>query len=804
MGEAVNKHRVAVGVIVAMQVFLCIGMAGCSSPQEKAERYYQKGQEWLQRGEPVKAQLDFRNALQINPNMVPALLGLASIAEQEADWSKTYALLARVVEVDPTQRASQIKMGQLLLGSGDADKAMAASDALLAAHPEDLDGMALKAAAYLKQGNRAAAIRLAQQVLVSAPQHTDALVVLASERMDAKDPVAALGFIDRALMSDAHSVPLLLIKARALEQQSKWADAQAVYQQLVTEHPERRGYRDLLVAFYVAHSQWEAAEALLTRVADAKPQDAQARLDVVRLITLARGPEAGMTELKRLVASNPGQPEWRIALAQAMASAGQGAEAERMYRGLIDEGGEGDVRSRARTELAELLLTHHDRAKAEVLVRQALEKDARNERALLLRAAMAIEDQQLDAAIADLRTILRDAPGSAQALLLLGQAHELQGARDLALEHYTRAFQAGKQSHPETGMGYAEYQLKLGKGRAAIDTLHELLGLNPAYLPGWRLLAQAYVAQGDYVKALGVADTVAQLPNGAAPSQLIRGSTWVAQKKFEAGIAALRKAHELAPKDARTVPILVGAYELAGKPDQAISFLQTVVDSDTGNIEMRLLRAGVLERMGRLEAAQKAYESVLEIEPRSRSSYVALARIYTEAQHPDVARTVLAKGLQAMPGDAQLRLIHASWLETQGEYESAITAYTELNKDRPSWDVVANNLAGLLLDHRQGESNWTQAYQLVQRFKSSPVPQYKDTYGWACYRLGKYADAVVALRSASEQLPELGVAQYHYGMTLAAMNSTALAKEVLQKALALSAKQPFPEAKLVKEVLQTL
>ena len=65
----------------ALVLALSLGLAACSSPEEKVASFAKKGQSYLEQSDLVKARLEFQNALQIAPNNVPSLYGMALIAE---------------------------------------------------------------------------------------------------------------------------------------------------------------------------------------------------------------------------------------------------------------------------------------------------------------------------------------------------------------------------------------------------------------------------------------------------------------------------------------------------------------------------------------------------------------------------------------------------------------------------------------------------------------------------------------------------------------------------------------------------
>ena len=121
-------------------------LAGCSSPEDKVAGFQKRGASLLEKGDVVKARLEFQNALQINPNAVPALMGMVDIAERNREWARAYGLLNKVVDLDPKHLQARVKLGKLLLASGQLDKALQSSDAALALQADNADVLAFRAA----------------------------------------------------------------------------------------------------------------------------------------------------------------------------------------------------------------------------------------------------------------------------------------------------------------------------------------------------------------------------------------------------------------------------------------------------------------------------------------------------------------------------------------------------------------------------------------------------------------------------------------------------------------------------------
>ncbi len=799
MNRLISKKRLT-HLVLALTA---AGLVACSSPEEKVASFYQKGKNYLEQGDNAKARLEFQNALQINPNMVPAIYGLAEIAERASDWQRAFGLLSKVVEIDAKHLDAQVKLGKLLLAAGQLDKALAASDATRALSPDSAEVLALRGAVLFKLDDRAGAIDFANQALAKDPQNIDALVVLASERLQAGDAENAVKFLDRGLAGNEKNVALQLIKVQALEKLSKVDGAEEIFKKLISFYPDNKAFRHILAQFYMIHGQKDKAEAEYRQVAANNPKDQEAKLDIIRFVNTVRGTDAAIAELNKLIEAEPGNFELRFAQASLQQSINQGEASEKTLRDIVSKAGEDPAGIRARGILAGMLLAKGDKAAATALVAEILTKDARNEQGLLLRSSIAIDDGRLEDAVADLRTILRDVPDSARAHTLLAKAHELQGSKDLAGDHYARAFQAGKLA-PPFGMAYAQFLLKSGKPKHAEDVLKEVLRVTPQYVPALRLLAQSYLGSGNLAGAQAVADEVAKMSNEGVTANQIQGAVYAARKNFDNSISAFKRAYELSPSEMQPMVALVRSYLRAGKTKEAVSFMQSVVEASPKNVEARLLLGQLYLQTGNKEAAQQSFSSVIELDPKNVAGYQGMVAMYVANNRLDDAERVIKDGLKASPSDFGLRLSLAGVYESAGKVDEAIALYEQLLKEKPNADVVANNLASLLSEYRTDKASLDRAHLLAQRLKNSDIPQFKDTLGWASYKVGKYDDATSLLKSAAQQMPDLAVIQFHLGMSQLAANNKEEARKSLTRSLEMAKTQPFAQSEEAKKALQGL
>src|SRR3989338_6995202 len=214
-----------------------------------------------------------------------------------------------------------------------------------------------------------------------------------------------------------------------------------------------------LARFYLQHDRKDEAEAELRSIVTQLPADMQAKLELVGFLGAVKSPAAARQQLETFASKEPDNFPLNIALVEFYLNSRDNKVAETKLNEIISKAGNSPDGIKAKGMLAASSISRGDRKTGEKIIAEILAQDKRNEQALILKANLAIVSGETDDAISDLRTILRDAPNSSRALLLLAQAHDKAGAPELADEHFMRAFQASKKAAPY-GLTRSEYLLK--------------------------------------------------------------------------------------------------------------------------------------------------------------------------------------------------------------------------------------------------------------------------------------------------------------------------------------------------------
>jgi tetratricopeptide (TPR) repeat protein len=780
-------HRFA-RLSAALAKFLIVGtivlIAGCSSPEDRAQGHYERGMKLLEEKDYVRASLEIRNAIKLKEDMAPAWVALSRIEEQNQNWESVGRILRRIVTLDPTNIDAKLRLTRLLLLAGNSAEALKIVDAGIAIDKNSSALTSLKAAILFKMDDRNGAVREAEAALSMDPENFEALIVLSANRLARGDSEGALSILERKGEGQDKNVGVQLFKLKILETRGDLPKIEAILLKLIEHYPQEQIFRRQLIKFYLDQNRQIDAEKQLLAIVKANPADTKAGVDLVRYLQATKGPEAAHQQLVRLI--NEGGNVFSYQMALADFHLGQGAfdDGVRLLETISRTSSSQENAHAAKIRLAEVHFSMNRLAEAEALVADVLDKDRRNVGGLKLRATIRMNKGQLDDAIADLREALNDKPQASDLLLLLATAFERAGSIELAEDRFVNATKVSN-FEPTVGLQYVAFLQRRGNLARAEDMLLQLADRRKDNLGILTTLAQVKLARRDWIGAQEISDSILRLGDNPGVANQILAESLAGQKKHGESIAVLEGVYEATPEAAQPMFALVRAYVRAEKLDAAESFLNSILKENPKNAEAHVLMGSVKLTKNEPKQALQSFRTAIKEQPKNVSGYRALANYHMRNRENDEAEKVIRAAMAEQPESIPMRLMLAQVHEINKDFEAAITEYEFLLQRQPGSAVVANNLASLLLDHRTDAASLEKAGLLAGRLRKSPVAQFKDTLGWLHYRKGEYKAAIAILQEAAAELPGLPVVHYHLGVSYVADGQNEKGAERLKKALEL-------------------
>jgi tetratricopeptide (TPR) repeat protein len=759
-----------------------LALCACGSPKEQEAKYIAHGKELYESGDIVKAALEFKNALQINPAGVEAQYYLGLIAEKQHDYPAAFSAYQKAADEDPHHYEAHLKVGQFALMGGDADTASNYAKQLLEMAPNRPEGHNLKAAALLVQGKLEEAETEANAALALDPDNADALVLLSGRQAREKHYPEALALLERGLKVHPDSKDLLLVKLRVMYDQKRTADVEAVLRKLHEIDPATPSYVVDLANTLAAENRLDDAETVYKQALAANQNSDELMTSFAAFLIARKSLDQAIDEIKGLTDESHKAPKYLLLLEQLYLKAGKLEPAEALMTDLQTNGKLESDRLRAQVELARITLLRGDKPGALDQLNTVIGKDASNVDAFLLRGAIMLSDSKFDGVISDARAVLRENPNSVGALTLLSKAYIATGESDLAIDTLRNLIRVSP-SDVDAHLALAT-QLATKAPDDALDQLDAAIALRPDATELKVQKAEFLIHRGSPDKAELIGQDLLKDPKLSAVGHRIVGEAALARTDYATAIAELTQAEAQGESFTAVGPMLVNAYVKAGKTAEAESLLTARIAKDPASAKPLVMLAQLREQTGDSKGAEDFLRRAVAAEPKNSDAYLALAQLLTKENKLDDAAKLLTEAQANIPNDKNILTFAAITYDSLNDFDAAKAGYESILAKWPDNVVAANNLAALIADAwPKDDAQLDRARQLTEKFRNTSDPVLLDTLGWVLVRQGSFDDATILLQKASALAPDNQQIQYHYAVALSSKGLKAKAKEAFGKAL---------------------
>ena len=776
-------------------VLSVVGLAGCGSPEQRAQDYYERGMALIAKHDDLNARVELLNAVKYRADKIEVWRALAGIDERTKAQS-LFTDLRRIVELDPNDLDARLKLVRIMVAGGAADAASKILDVAKEGDRPSADLHALKAVILAKLSDPAGALKEARRSMEIDANNVDAVAYVAAAKASEGDADGALKLLDTLHPEPQEEARITLEKVRILLRKGDLQKAEPLLRKLIAQDPNQPAYRNQLIQVLMTQRRFDDAEKELRAKSEANPTDSKARLELVRFLAAVKGAEAARAELDSRIKAGGDIFDYQIALAQLEAAEGKIDDATQLLRTVADSATTPARKASAQLNMAEIYLRKGNLAAAEPLISEILAADRRNIGALRLRASIKIDKGEIDSAIADLREALNDQPNSADLLMLLAAAYERGGKPELAERQYADALKSSNRD-PAVALRYVAFLQRKGDLSHAEDVLVDVAGRNPGNVQVLSSLAQIRLSRKNWAGALALADAVGRLGDKTGLADQIRAAAFAGENKIDESVSAMENAHKAAPDSMGPVVALVSGYLKQGQPDKAMALLAEMNSKFPANAQLLVLTGKALAAQNKDDDALKSFKAAVAEKPKDPVGYDALYEFYVRRKNLDAAMDLMQVGLRELPGNINFRLALAGLEIQKGDNNTAIAQYEGILKDQPESAIAINNLVSLLLDNRSDKDSLNRALTLSDELKKANVPQFQDTYGWAQYKRGDYKAAISVLENVAAKLPNLAAVHYHLGMSYRAAGDKDKAAEQFKLALGLE-----PDGTPLKQMIQ--
>lgn len=711
---AASKAVRGVGAVIMVGLALLV-VAGCSeSPSAKKQKALERGERYLSEGKANEAVIELRNALQVDPDFVPALHALGRAYMAKVWYADALRELERAQKLAPDSQPVTLAIGRAYLETGVFAEALARAEKILSREPNNSEALAIKAAALLGQGKTDEALTVVESAPAGAIAEADQVragvllrlgkfdeaeksyrAVLATRPGDFQSLLGLGGIqLGRKKYNEAAKLYGEARKLRPFDPrprlglaavEARNGQVAGAIRELEEVDPRARSGNVMLAlaSYYLQANRPNDAQLLLEPVVQRFPTLGQARYLLGMAYLTSSQFDFAVAQFEELARQAPGEHIVQLRLATAYSSVGKGKQA----LAALDRVGK---------DYDKFSGYHIERARALTL--------------------MGKTDEALQAA----RSAQRLAPGSAQPYLLMGQIYTGRGDNKAAREMFARAAElSATDAGPHLALGRLAQSEK--NPDVALREFDAALTANPKSIGAAHAKAALLVQQNRTKEAIQFTEGLVQREPNNPDFQTILGSLYGRERQWEKSSAAYRKAVELSPKAVEPRLGLARVALSQGKDEEAITHLQAAVQQQPGNPLAVLLIAGLYDQLARYDQAIAVLEAAVKADPRQPTFGLGIAEMYLKKGRYDDAIAKAGELLAANPDLAGARLIRGQALLAKGD-ANAIKEFVEVARANPKSALAQYLLARAYVQSRrvaEAQAAYRDAIRINPEFKEA-------------------------------------------------------------------------------------
>jgi len=776
-------------------------LISCGGAEGRKAKYLASGKNYLEQNNLEKAKLEFKNVLQIDPKSADGHYYMAQVNEKSKNYHKALGGYNKTLEFKADYVEAFIGIARIYLMANIPSKVLEFSDKALAIESGNLDATAVRAGALYRTGETDKALKNLLSVLVKDPDHLSSIALLSRIYQSSNQTEKAVAILNASLGRNSDHFELQLLLVQLYSDDKQFSKATGVMSKLVNDYPEKLSFRLKLAYFYDVMDEKSKAESILHEAVKDMPENMDAKRNLIQYLAEKRDIMFAQVELAAFIKEDESNPELQLISAALYRQMKDNNKAEAIYREIIRKYGDEAASVKSQYELARLLLVEKRIDDVKDVLEKLLKSSPNHNEGLTLRGMLSLSDGDIKGSIADFRSVLKDQPESVKHLKLLAEAYTLEGQYDLAEEKLKAALQL-KSTDVISRIALAKIFHKSKQYPDAVEQLDVVLKIEPENGEAKGLMFKAFLADKNFAQALQLAQQLEKDQPENGIGYFYHGLVLQMQQKLDASMLEFEKALKLNPEAIEPLSAFVRAALALKQPAKAEAKLKSAVKHKPDHEVAQNLLGEVYLQQNKYKQASQSFEKTISINDKWWIPYRNLASAQILLKQPEQAILTYRKAMEKAEQSGRLITRFAALLEQLNKVDEAIKLYENVLVAKPESLLAANNLALLLVEHRDDQFSKDRALLLVEKFQLIQDPIYLDTLGWVHYKRGEYVKALSALLNADKLAPEQSLIHYHLGSVYFSKGDKAEARKFLTSVSKLNS--AFQEKTEVERMLLSL
>jgi cellulose synthase operon protein C len=757
--------RCSVLVRLAVVCALLSLLAGCTrDPNVRKQKYLESGDKYFADGKYREAEIQYRNAIQLDSHFAQAHYQLGQTYLRLEDKMRAFQELGRTVELDPSNYRAHTDLANLLDNARLPDgtsipdyvkQAKPHLDILRDKVPNLPETHEAWAYYYAAQNNLSDAIKEMQQATT------------ADQNSNRAESYLLLGIFQiRANMPDQGEASLK--KAAEIDPKSMNAEM-------------------TLGGFYRDHNRLPEAEQQYRHAIDVDRKNPVPRAALAALL-MQEGrksdAEAFLQQTKKDLSDNS---EGYCMLGDFYFQNGEFDRALSEYASLYDDHPK-DFKVK-KNYISLLILTKHFEEAAK-LDNEVLKSNAHDIDALIYKGEIQIAQNDAAGAVDSLQRALSNDPDNAVARYQLGKAFAFQNNADRAESEWREATRL-RPDMVDAQRDLAALEIRRNDVDGLLQTAQAVLTVAPNSAEGYLMRCTAEIAQQRFPDAQKDAEQAIQRAPQSSVPYFQMGNIRLAQKQYADAEKFYLQALDKDPASVEALGGLINAYRFQKQPDKEIAAANAQI-AKVPNVSAfyDLLGTALANEKKDNNGAETALRKAVDLDKHNIDALQKLGEIENVKGSSDQALAIFEQAIKDNPREPRFYILGGELYDAKGDWERARNLYQQALGIQPDSPVASNNLAYGMLVHG---GNVDMALGLAQTARRGvpESPTFADTLGWAYYQKGIYQSAISQFQEALQLAEKHGVpddseVHYHLGMAYEKANQIQQARQQLEKAVKLS------------------
>lgn len=746
-------------------------LSGCSkNKEEQALEYVNSARNYLSKNMPETAVIEYRNAININPEDGRIHFELAETYIQLRQLNqaiKYYKSSARLNSADPLPL---LRLAQIHLHSDRLLEARDYVDKVFQISPTSVEAHHILSSIQIKERDLTSAIETLNKAVTIDPKNIKTHLSLAQLYLKTKQTQKAKDIYLAAIAQDPTSreAYMGLIKLYAFEKRLDKVE-ELLLSALETDGDKVLQYTDL-ARFYEGQKKYELSEEYYQKALMAGQEgDVVPLMNLAEFYTKRNFADKAIVTMKNAVSRKKNDPVLLSRLSQiylhfkmedkALETINQALAINKDFvDGLFQKG--------------RVMMAKEEYAQALDLFDQVIALDKINASAYYYRALCI---KQKGATDRPEQKIFRAAMG------MLDKPEEFE--KDQIKGNLLAAITVDP-NLVEARIKLTEIYITEKNLIKAREQIEKIFSLTPPSIKTMTLLAGVYVLEGNFTEAEKILNVIIEEKPEYIPAYIRLGLLYRATNRTKESIELFEKAYGMDTNQIGVVKMISNTLLTEKKPQKALETVErlSAKSDEVHKAFFDTLIGEILLRLDRKKEAIQRFENAKKLKPDYIRPYMYTANfLRIENRLMDALREYQAVE-KINPDFVPALFAIGTIFDLQGNVNQAEKYYRKVIELNPDHIDATNNLAYILAGKPE---SLEEAFRLAKkaREKMPKDPNVLDTMGWIFYQKGNYLNALSELEESLSINPDSALATYHYGMALYQTKKYEEARKYLKKAL---------------------